>query len=751
MFAMRGRLFSVAMPEKILALTNFLVKRYGEQGVSVNDLIDAQIADAKADNRNLTREEALEEVIADSMETMLADGSIIEMMAELRQQDKTLWEKIRDWFKDLADKLRAVVDAYKGVQPDSDEGRMVADMQDMIGTLQALYMDALVDASENFDGGVQKITTEDSGGVKYSTGLQNQAQITANLTDAQRTEILQTKNIVAPVYAGEADVSIQKETDLESGKISLAKSALVRIGEEFNAFTDYDIEDVDVRITLSRGNLRESVTKDANPVQLAKLIPILKDTVESAIGIESHANRYYYDNTTESFDNLLGGYIDGEYFVPVRFGLKRIKGGEVVLYVVVDQQKIKAEVLKTTTQQNDGSAVSRSAFTYNVPQVISLVNSKDLLRYLPDDMLSVEQKKIKREGIAETIKYTNDKNDAKYAKFIASGNIQAAQSMVDAAAKAAGYTVKAYHGTDADHFSVFDKGKIGASSGVSILGDGFYFSSSKATAKQYGRNVYTVYLKQTNPYAATANDAYKLNAVDLERNGHDSVTLNAGKGSVYMVLDPEQIKSAEPITYDDNGNVIPLSERFNENKSDIRYSQRDVGRQEAVAQALEKENAKLWEDVAELRELVKLQRQVTGGTKFTKTSVEAAARLLKQSAGAKGSTQELSKLLNGLYEHIASGKELSWEGVKEQAQGAVDWLWEHIDRRGKPTEYAQDILKQLHGSRVRLDESQMAEAEYRFGSYEQFHKGLMGSISFAKNADMSLDSLWADFYMSAMH
>ena len=124
-------------------------------------------------------------------------------------------------------------------------------------------------------------------------------------------------------------------------------------------------------------------------------------------------NRYYYDNTTVSFDNLLGGYIDGEYFVPVRFGLKHIMGGETVLYVVVDQQKIKAEVLKTTPQQNVGSTASRSTFVYRISQVVSLVNSKDLLRYLPDDMLSVEQKKIKQEGIVETIKYTNNKNDAK--------------------------------------------------------------------------------------------------------------------------------------------------------------------------------------------------------------------------------------------------------------------------------------------------------------------------------------------------
>jgi hypothetical protein len=40
----------------------------------------------------------------------------------------------------------------------------------------------------------------------------------------------------------------------------------------------------------------------------------------------------------------------------------------------------------------------------------------------------------------------------------------------------------------------------------------------------------------------------------------------------YVVFNPRNIKSADPVTYDDNGNVIPLSERFNPKESDIRYS-----------------------------------------------------------------------------------------------------------------------------------------------------------------------------------
>ena len=39
----------------------------------------------------------------------------------------------------------------------------------------------------------------------------------------------------------------------------------------------------------------------------------------------------------------------------------------------------------------------------------------------------------------------------------------------------------------------------------------------------------------------------------------------------YVVTDPAGIKSAEPVTYDNDGNVIPLSERFNPENADIRF------------------------------------------------------------------------------------------------------------------------------------------------------------------------------------
>lgn len=47
--------------------------------------------------------------------------------------------------------------------------------------------------------------------------------------------------------------------------------------------------------------------------------------------------------------------------------------------------------------------------------------------------------------------------------------------------------------------------------------------------------------------------------------------------TVYAFLEggDNVIKSADPVTYDDNGNVIPLSERFNDKNENIRYSHKD--------------------------------------------------------------------------------------------------------------------------------------------------------------------------------
>ena len=73
-------------------------------------------------------------------------------------------------------------------------------------------------------------------------------------------------------------------------------------------------------------------------------------------------------------------------------------------------------------------------------------------------------------------KKTKEELDADYRDAVESGDMETAQRMVDQAAKDAGYTIKAYHGTLKGGFNVFDKSyaQVGGNSGA-----GFYFSSNR--------------------------------------------------------------------------------------------------------------------------------------------------------------------------------------------------------------------------------------------------------------------------------
>jgi hypothetical protein len=65
----------------------------------------------------------------------------------------------------------------------------------------------------------------------------------------------------------------------------------------------------------------------------------------------------------------------------------------------------------------------------------------------------------------------------------------------------------------------------------------------------------------------------------LEKGGYESVSYYdaetndvAPDSETVVILTPKTAKSADPATYDDNGNLIPLSERFNIQSDDIRFS-----------------------------------------------------------------------------------------------------------------------------------------------------------------------------------
>jgi len=158
-----------------------------------------------------------------------------------------------------------------------------------------------------------------------------------------------------------------------------------------------------------------------------------------------------------------------------------------------------------------------------------------------------------------------DSIDIEYFDAIESGNTEKVKHLVDIAAKKSGYNIgPVFHGTPVGKF---DKFRVSKSFGP------IYFFAKDQTYADYYANRFTgspspttmaVYLRMENPLRLDKFEPEGvMEASRIRKQGYDSVeTPNA-----CIVFLPDQIKSANPITYKNN-KIIPLSKRFNIN-SDI--------------------------------------------------------------------------------------------------------------------------------------------------------------------------------------
>lgn len=173
------------------------------------------------------------------------------------------------------------------------------------------------------------------------------------------------------------------------------------------------------------------------------------------------------------------------------------------------------------------------------------------------------------------------KRDAAYLKAVADGDTATCAKMVLDAAKAAmpkttvtdadGNPRVMFHGTETD-FNAFDPKLVQSTN----WGKGFYFISREDEAKGYGSKVKRVFLNCLSTLDLSTSEGDKeYNRWYGKRNSpYDSykvTTTYDGEKTMIVCRKPDQIKSADPVTYDDAGKPIPLSKRFDFSTTDLRY------------------------------------------------------------------------------------------------------------------------------------------------------------------------------------
>jgi hypothetical protein len=301
--------------------------------------------------------------------------------------------------------------------------------------------------------------------------------------------------------------------------------------------------------------------------------------------------------------------------------------------------------------------------------------------------------------------------DAGYMSAVNRGDTKEAQRMVDEAANNAGYIYgKVYHGTPNNEFTEFKDGII-------------FFTSNKDAASEYqdpgemwatnykgGRtlgsyiklenplildNSYSDYRNEHTPWQEWEPTVYgrvpdnAMNATDVAKRakelGYDGVIIkndkdtkwadsgkylkNRGRGDTIIAFSAEQIKSADPVTYDDNGNVIPLSERFNTQNRDFRYSYGNDMTEADMDQALVNAGVLSQEDIDAYDQ--KTSRPLEGkSTKWTQTEGPAQ----RQFGGENGMLQDTDELDQFVIDYVSKRNAYFPDTNASQVNRALNWV-----------------------------------------------------------------------------
>ena len=719
---------------KYRALADALVKQYQKQGVTVSELVDNQIAKAKLNGREISRQEAFDEVVADSMESMLTDENAAAFLEKLSQRDKGLKEKIVSWLKDLAEKLKNALSAYKDVKPDSPEGKMVAEMEDFRKAIMGIYTSALVDAGENFreNGGNENTTRE---------GWENlSAQVRSDRIVDQIRKSIDDIMSIDSVYAINDGNATGYTGDRKNDEVAGHKVFLSQGG--------YADRPGFGRVILGKRGIVDTVFHGNGPAKQAS-IPAIKGVIEKGIEInfeENHEGR---------------GYDTVTFAAPVDFFEEKSALG-VVVKVFNNGRGDKSFYIHEICDSEGNYMKMDSVFPDKKISNTGLVEPTSTADVADRGNTSNDSIRNPEPVVKKKIQMSDRDSDGRQ---ISDGQREYFKDSV--VRDDDGNLIPVYHSTH-EEFYTFKRGKLGGETLVnandaslaatSLVGHWF---SDHDNSNRIGGHSLKCYLNITRPYrtdldslaaeiGSYSDDLDKMQehfemgqynlvrkaASDFVRwlrsNGYDGLVVDDREfgGNSYVVLNSRQAK----LTTNEN----PTG------RNDTRFSDRDPT-VEATRAALEKENGKLREDVSRLRELLRLQGKVTGGTVMKPSSVEAAARWLNKYAGAKADVKELSRMLTEFYRFIATDKDYSWEDVHEHAMVIARYLQDNVQIKPKMSEYARDVLRDIRGIKITMDDSQRAEVEYRYGSYEAFRKAAFGNVTFVKEGGIPLASQWKEW------
>ena len=485
---------------KAQELAEFVVKELGKK--SVDDAVAEQIKKARKaglgesyfERQGMTKEQARNEVymramsdfVADSLETMFTRGDPAKAIANLKKENRTLFDEI----KAFIDKWVSKIKEFYSDKTISKEGEMVAQLE-KFEQLQQLFMEAVQSAGENYRAALinaDKKSTTKEGDAKFSNRRDNvQADITSkyqktvdqilSLQNTKQDHVLigYTPKIYEelgmpslPFVIGTGHIYSAAKTEAEAklegnyrkgvNYHGLGGSVVKNIYEKLNdPVMIIASKDVNKNATPMRSTHSVVAIVDVGNAQKSLLLPVEITAERTVDGVRMDVNALssIYEKTVSNLVNEAIA-VENTGDVGIFYAKKEALTlpGAGVQFPVLLQQSIASN-----------SIVHRFSEKVNM-NILDATQSQQFKRWFGD--------------------WQNDPQNA--SKVV---NTDGTPKVM-------------YHGSPAQ-FSKFDRKKAKSSG---LYGRGFYFTDSDTHAKTYG-NTYSVYLNIRNPLQSAKTTASK--------------------------------------------------------------------------------------------------------------------------------------------------------------------------------------------------------------------------------------------------
>lgn len=517
------------------------------------------------------------EVIANNCETMLKNSKIFE---DIAQGNPTLAQKIKDKLKNFIARLKQLLNKTNAL---THEGKL---------------LEECVTEFENINRIWDKTVTD---GIK-----------TANAMHAEQKNNIADDSDVENSVRNTKDITWGEQINNYFSKNGLIKHSDTLVVEKNTP--DYLLQYVDnlplalpIRV-ISKAQSKKDISHSVNTSAIKKIQSGIRNAVATIYNEGRNSILFITDIK------------QGEYPLVVAFEINSVFDGDSV-------HKCTSIHLRTNLASYLANLNGTTVFVKNKNELNALCREVNILDRLQknnrliDVSLSQGNEDVKNESEDNTEYQSRTADiDNAYLEAVNNNDLETAQKLVDEAAKENGYTIKAYHGTtnqqekstwndkmkwydtEYKHFTVFKRQYDEQA--------GHFFNDDIDNAGGYGSILYSVYLKINKPlvidckgqnYASITFDGKEMDTYEwaeyAKKHRYDGVifkNISDGVGyddlsrltTDYVVFDSNQIKSSEPITYDDKGNVIPLSKRFINYFVDIRYQSRDTDIDENIEDLL---------------------------------------------------------------------------------------------------------------------------------------------------------------------